>query len=84
MEAKLNVTYTGENKLVLHKEIGEGKLPDGRKCRLIQTNAGIHMQVYGKDNKGWKTYSVSYMDLSKAISDVIPEIEEFKNGKKKR
>lgn len=75
MKAKLNVTYTGKDKMSLHKQIGEGKLPDGRKCRLIQDNAGIHMQVYDKDKDGWKTYSVSYMDLSKSISDIIPEIE---------
>jgi len=73
----MKITYEGEGKLFLHKEIGKGNLPDGRKCRLIQTNAGIHMEVYPKDKKkDWKTFSVSYMELSKTIVDEIIKIEK--------
>jgi len=72
----MNVTYQGEGKMFLHQEIGKGQMPDGRQCRLIQTNAGVHMQVYPKDEKEkWKIFSVSYMDLSKAIVDEIAKIE---------
>ena len=72
----MNVTYSGEGKMFLHQEIGKGQMPDGRDCRLIQTNAGIHMEIYPKDKKGdWKTFTVSYMDLSKAIVDEISKIE---------
>ena len=77
MEAKIKVEYSGENKMFLHKELGKGNLPNGIECRLLQSNAGIHMQVYDKEKKNWKTYSVSYMDLSKGISEVIP-LEEKK------
>ena len=76
----MNVTYNGENKMCLHKQIGEGTTPNGRKCRLIQTNYGISMQVYNEgENNGWKSYGVSYMDLSKAI---MSEIQKIESGEK--
>ncbi len=28
------------------------------------------------DKHGWKMFSVSYMDLSKGISEIIPKIEK--------
>ena len=83
MKTQLEVKYTGKDKLYLHKEIGKGNLPDGRECRLIQTNSRIHMQVYGKSGKGWKDFTVSYMDLGKAISDIIPKIEKEKKDENK-
>lgn len=50
----------------------------------INTNQlGIHMQVYGKSGKGWKDFTVSYMDLGKAISDIIPKIEKEKKDENK-
>ena len=74
----MEVTQQKEGALFLHTEIGKGQMPDGRECRLIQTNAGIHMQVYtkGKNNGNWKTFSVPYMELSKAIVEEIKKIEE--------
>jgi hypothetical protein len=72
----MKVTYTGEGQLMLHQEIGRGNLPDGRECRLIQTNYGIHMQVYPKGKKNfWKTFTVSYFDLSAAMVEEIVKIE---------
>ena len=66
--------------MFLHKELGNGKMPDGRKVRLIQTNRGIHMQVYPIDkketNKGnWDTYSLSYDELSQNMFQEIKKIE---------
>ena len=53
-------------------------MPDGRECRLIQTNTGIHMEVYPKDKKDdWKTFSVSYLELSKTIVEEITKIEKL-------
>ena len=73
----MKVKYDGEGKMFLHQEIGKGQMPDGRECRFIQTNAGVHMQVYPKDKKGkWKTFSISYFELSKAIVDEILKIEK--------
>jgi len=71
-KAKLKVKYVGKNKLFLHEQIGEGILPDGRKCRLIMLNNAILMEVtLGKDE--WEHYSVNWMDLSEAISSIIPK-----------
>ena len=75
METKLNVTYGGKDKMFLHTEVGKGKMPDGRECRLIQTNGGLHLQVTNKD-QSWQHFSVSWMDISKAISEVVPKIEK--------
>ena len=70
--SKLKVNYAGKNQLRLHKQIGEGELPDGRKCRLIMDNFGVFMEVkLGKDE--WEHYQVTWMDLSKAIVDIIPK-----------
>ena len=72
----MKVKYEGKGKMFLHQEIGKGTLPDERKCRLIQNNVGIYMQVYDKNERNWKTFSVSYMDLSQAIVDEITKIEK--------
>lgn len=72
----MKVEYEGKGLMCLHQEIGKGQLPDGRKCRLIQTNSGIHMQVYSKDKKEeWETFTVSYKDLGEAIAEEIVKIE---------
>ena len=69
--AKLKVIYAGKNKLRLHKQIGEGKMPDGRKCRLIMDNHGVFMEVSNKKDE-WEHYWVSWMNLSEAIAHIIP------------
>lgn len=79
MESKINIKYSGEDRLFLHKEIGKGKLPDGRECRLIQTNSEILMSVSTK--KGNRYFSINYMDLTKAFADIIPKIEKNLRGK---
>lgn len=76
MSKEMKVKYEGIGKMFLHKEIGEGQMPDGRRCRLIQTNQGIHMQVYSKKDKNeWKTFSINYLDLGEAIVKEIQKIE---------
>lgn len=72
--AKLKVKYAGKNQFILHKQLGKGNLPDGRECRLIETNSGIYMEVkIGEE--GWEHYEVTWMDISKAIADIIPKSE---------
>lgn len=77
----MKVEYIGEGKMFLHQEVGKGTLPDGRECRLVMTNNGVHMVVYPKtkDSK-WKTFSLSWMELSKAIVDEIEKIEEVRKN----
>lgn len=74
-ETKLKVEYIGKDKLFLHREIGKGTMPDGRKCRLIMINSGVMMEVTNKSGKGWKHFAFDWMDLSEAIVDVIPKLE---------
>ena len=73
----MRLTYDGEGKFFLHQQIGKCEMPDGRKCRLLQTNAGIHMQVDSKTKAGkWETFSLSYMELSKVIVDEITKMSQ--------
>jgi len=78
MIAKLKVEYIGKNKLFLHQEVGKGNLADGRECRLIMTDKGVVMQVTVKNE--WESYAVSWMDISKAIADIVPKFEEKKDA----
>lgn len=78
-KGEVEIKYLGEDKMFLHKQIGEGKLPDGRRCRIIMHDGGIVMQAYSKNGKGWKSYSISWMSLSKAIADTIPDFEKVKS-----
>jgi len=72
----MKIKYESMNKLYSHNELGLGTLPDGRKCRLIQTDYGVLMQIYNEDNKNeWKTYSLSYMELSRVFVDEIVKSE---------
>lgn len=65
------------NAMFLHHSIGEGKLGD-RKLDFIQTNEGVHMQLYGPEGKGWDTYTLTWGDLSKMIVDEIEKLEAKK------
>ncbi len=78
----MKIEYSGEGNLFLHQLIGEGKLPDGREIRLIQTNTGIHMQVYplkGEEKGKWKTFSLSYMAITEGF---VKHIKQFEKGTK--
>ena len=66
--------------MFFHKEIGEGTTPEGNECRLLQTDNGIHMQIYPKDKtekaKGnWTTYTLTYEELSNSIFNEITKLE---------
>ena len=76
----MKVSYDGDGKMFLHTKIGEGTMPDGRECKLVQTNQGIHMQVYSKEkNGGWKTFTVNYMDL--IDRDYNASVNIYRRGK---
>jgi len=83
LKANVEVEYLGENKMFLHKGLGEGQIEDGRKARLIMTNAGVVMQVTDKkDRNKWRSFSVTWDKLSRAIAEAVPKIEEkIKDGK---
>ena len=76
----MKVEYIGENKFFLHQEVGKGTMPDGKECRLIMINPGLIFEVYDKDGKNWKSYSATWMEISKAIVDEILKLE---NAEKK-
>lgn len=77
--AGIEVSYDGDNKLCMHKELATGSMPDGRDFRVIQNMMGaghIMVQVDKEDGDGWKSYSVNVSDLAEGVLDAIREYEE--------
>jgi hypothetical protein len=68
----MKLEYLGIDKLFLRQEIGKGTLPDGRECSLSMINQGLLFEIKTKKDKvqitgNWKTYSLSFTELSEEI-----------------
>jgi hypothetical protein len=64
---------------LLHREIGKGTAPDGRKIEMIQAEGGrpnIYVTI------GDKTYELDVMDLTKAILDAEEKQADPKGERK--
>jgi len=73
IEEKLKIEFTGKDIFMLHKELGKGN-HNGRDCRLLQTNKGLHFEI--KEKKGWKTYTATYDEISKTFARAVIQHEK--------